>query len=91
MRTLHDPAKLTLRLERDVIEAAKRFAEARGTSVSRLVEDFFRTVALPEQAERPAGWKEALPPLTRSLLGIAAGADVSEEDYRRHLEGKYLG
>jgi hypothetical protein len=30
---------------------------------------------------------ETLPPVTRSLLGVARGAD--EEDYRRYLEEKH--
>lgn len=30
-----------------------------------------------------------LPPITRSLLGIAKGAKVDEEDYYQYLEEKY--
>jgi hypothetical protein len=32
-------------------------------------------------------FREQLPPITRSLLGIAKG--VTEEDYYRYLEEKY--
>ena len=35
-------SKLTLRLDDELKERAKRLAEERGTSVSRLVEDYFR-------------------------------------------------
>jgi predicted transcriptional regulator len=35
-------SKLTLRLDDDLKERAKRLAEERGISVSRLVEDYFR-------------------------------------------------
>ena len=35
-------SKLTLRLDEDLKEQAKRLAEERGVSVSRLVEDYFR-------------------------------------------------
>ena len=35
-------SKLTLRLDEDLKEQAKRLAEKRGVSVSRLVEDYFR-------------------------------------------------
>ena len=35
-------SKLTLRLDADVKEQAKRFAKGHGTSVSQLVEDYFR-------------------------------------------------
>ena len=39
--------KLTLRLDDAVIARAKAYAAARGTSVSGLVEDYFRLVAEP--------------------------------------------
>lgn len=100
-----DPAKLTLRLEREVIEAAKKFAEAHGTSLSELVENHFRNIAIREPARRYGGggaeaeadapaedeWKKELGPITRSLLGIAANPDidVDEEDYWRYLEQKH--
>lgn len=45
-----DPRKLTLRLEGEVIDAAKAFAEERGTSLSEMVEDYFRDVAMGAQA-----------------------------------------
>ena len=38
-------------------------------------------------AETPDRFREQLPPITRSLLGVAKG--VSEEDYYRYLEEKY--
>jgi hypothetical protein len=39
--------KLTLRLERDLIEKAKRVAEERETSVSRMVAGFFDNLESP--------------------------------------------
>jgi hypothetical protein len=41
-----DPAKLTLRLEREVIEAAKALAAYEGISLSDMVENYFRNVAI---------------------------------------------
>ena len=38
--------KLTLRLDVDAIEAAKRYAAARGSSVSKIVEDYFSRLAV---------------------------------------------
>ena len=38
-------SKLTLRLDVDTIEAAKRYAAARGSSVSQIVEDYFSRLA----------------------------------------------
>lgn len=40
-----------------------------------------------EDDERLEALRKTLPPITRSLLGIARG--VKEEDYYRYLEEKY--
>lgn len=74
--------KLTLRMDEALIEEAKRVARVRGTSVSRMVADYFAVLGrLPEE--------ETLPPLTRALHGVAAGSEVSDEDFRQHLEAKH--
>jgi hypothetical protein len=71
--------KLTLRLDEDVIDRAKAYAAARGTSVSGLVEDYFRLVAVEVGGDGgpPSGaapdWREGLPPVVRALLGSAVG------------------
>jgi hypothetical protein len=39
------------------------------------------------RAVAPAPFRDQLPPITRSLLGVARG--VSEEDYYRYLEEKH--
>jgi len=82
--------KLTLRMDETLIEEAKKEARRRGTSVSRLVADYF------ERLERLRGHRghrgqieDDLPPITRRLHGIAAGSDLTEEDYYRHLEEKH--
>ena len=83
--------KLTLRLERDLIERAKRYARARGTSVSQIVANYFQALTTEEEtASEPRDhWKQDLPPITRSLVGLAAGSHLDEEDYRRYLEEKH--
>jgi len=97
--------KLTLRLDEDVIERAKAYAAARGTSLSVLAENYFRLVAPDDQAsggdgataEARADWRSALPPHARDLVGSARGPeteslradDAAEEAYRRHLETKH--
>jgi hypothetical protein len=73
-------AKLTLSVDAEVVERAKRFAEQRGTSVSALVE---RYLDLLTRKPRP----EAEPPVLARLRGILA--DVDPEGHRRHLERKY--
>lgn len=75
--------KLTLRLEKQLIERAKAHAKKRGKSVSQMVADYF---ALLDRDERP----EALAPLTRSLYGTLGSTAVNEDTYREHLAEKYL-
>ena len=75
--------KLTLRLDKDIIKKAKLYSKNRGESVSSLVEKFFNS--LDENIE-----EESLPPITKKLKGLLKGAKVSEEDYKKFLEEKYL-
>ena len=84
-------AKLTLRLESDLIERAKRYAKQRGTSVSQMVADYFQALTAEEKAavDTDENWKQSLPPITRSLVGSLAGSNFDEEDYYRHLEEKH--
>lgn len=75
--------KLTLRLNQDLVAFGKRWAREHGKSLSALVSDYLAT--LERLAEQPQ--VDALPPLTKSLVGAARGAD--EEAYRKHLEAKH--
>jgi hypothetical protein len=77
--------KLTLRLEKRLIERAKRMAKKEGKSLSQMVADYFR--ALSRDSVLP---EDELPPITRSLFGLLKGTEVDEEDYRRYLDEKYL-
>ena len=80
--------KLTLRMEKALIERAKRYARARGKSVSRLVADYFALLDTSPGVP-PAVEEERLPPISRSLLGSLSGAELDEADYHRHLEEKH--
>lgn len=75
--------KLTLSVSDGVVRQAKRYAQARGTSVSRLVERFLSLVATNERS--PAGQNE--PPILRRLRGSLKGSLPA--DYQRHIERKY--
>lgn len=76
-------SKLTLSLDTELIEQAKQHAKAQGKSLSQMVADYFKVVA-----KKPSNEKVA--PMTQSLIGILENNQVSEEDYKRHLEEKYL-
>ena len=76
--------KLTLRLDEELIESAKRYSHRSGKSLSQLVAEYF---ALLTEDVRPTD--DELPPRTRRLVGSLAGATVGEQDYREYLEAKH--
>lgn len=73
--------KLTLTIERDVIERARRFSERNDISISALVTRFLEGL-------EPGDGDASHSPIVQSLIGVAKGAD--ESDYRGYLERKYL-
>ena len=77
--------KLTLRVERTLIQEAKKQARKKGTSVSRMVSDYFKALQLKEGERKP----EELPPKTASLSGILK-SKPDEHDYKKYLEEKHL-
>ena len=79
--------KLTLRLDEELIDQAKRFAQTRGKSLSQIVEDHFRGLTRSDEGRDRTHLPEA--PITHSLRGLLKGEVVEEADYRRHLEEKY--
>lgn len=76
--------KLTLRMDEDVIQGAKVYAERSGQSVSRLVEEYLSVLA---SSTRRRG--RDLTPRVAALLGSLKGGQVSEADYHAYLEEKY--
>ena len=74
-------AKLTLSVDERVIERAKSYARARGTSVSGLVEQMLDLAA--SGSDQP----NVAPPVLARVRGSLKGVD--QRDYRRYLERKY--
>lgn len=82
--------KLTLRIDEDVKEAAKRLARERGESLSGLVEAYFRILTEPSNrsaenaAPRSEGEEQAhvedLGPVTRRIAG-ALGSIPEADDH----------
>lgn len=81
-RSAKKPRNLTL--DDDAMSRGERYSREHGTSISRLVGDFLRTLPI-----EPA--RGALSPAVRRLLGVAAGRSVDEAAYRTHLVRKYGG
>lgn len=73
-------SKLTLSVDPAVVRRAKKYAAARGTSVSRLVTTYLQAVSQPEPSE-------AEPPVLRRLRGSFKGVDL--EVYEDYLAKKY--
>ncbi len=77
--------KLTLRLDKGLIESAKKHASMAGKSVSQMVADYFFILD-----KKSTSKKAKLSPIVKSLKGSLKKADVSKKDYQKHLEDKYL-
>ncbi|MGA2583535.1 MAG: DUF6364 family protein [Tepidisphaeraceae bacterium] len=58
--------KLTLTAEKEIIDLAKKLAEARGTSVSAMFSQLIRALA-----EGPSQRGDKVGPITRRVTGIA--------------------
>jgi hypothetical protein len=78
-------AKLTLRLDDDLIRSAQRYSAKSGKSLSQLVADYFFTLI---DAREGSAYGE-LTPRVRSLLGALSGAPADERDYLRDLEDRH--
>lgn len=80
-------AKLTLKLDKEVIERTKRFARQYNTSLSKMVERYFDQITQQEEEEGSTPWT----PLVRSLHGIAPmpSAFDPETAYFEHLLEKH--
>ena len=76
--------RLTLTIDADLIQRAKRHSQKRGKTLSQTVEDYFALM------DEPIDIDEAkLPPKVRSLVGILEGSGLDEQDYYEYLERKH--
>ena len=77
-------SKLTLNIDGDVVQRAKRYARARRTSLSELVEQYLDLLCRPDRTEQKAS--------TRLLEGIRTdlkGISLDVSAYREYLKRKY--
>ena len=78
-------AKLTLKLDDNVIEKAKEYAKSKNTSLSALIENYLQKITSEKKGKRK------ITPLVKSLSGII---DLPAEydhkkDYTDYLMRKY--
>tara|TARA_R110002049_G_scaffold154302_1_gene318762 strand:+ start:1869 stop:2120 length:252 start_codon:yes stop_codon:yes gene_type:complete len=80
--------KLTLTIEQEVIERAKRFAKKQNRSLSDIIENYLKILTKEEKKEP----EEKLSPITSSLKGtFKMPKDMDyKKDLKKRLEDKYL-
>ncbi len=78
-------AKLTLKIDDSVIASAKQFAREHHTSVSKLVETYFKTIT------HETTTKKKVTGVVGELAGLLKDRDVSDRkrEYVDYLEEKY--
>jgi len=76
-----EKTKLTVRVPRDLLEGAKRYANEHNTTLTRLVSQYLRQLSTQDDPLVDA-------PIVRRLSGILS-LDASIEDYRTYLEEKH--
>lgn len=77
-------AKLTLKLDSDIIEQAKEYAKMKNTSLSKLIEAYLDLLVNPKR-------KEDITPMVRSLSGVVKLPENydTKKSYKKHLLKKY--
>jgi len=73
--------KMTVRVPRDLLESAKRYARQHDTTLTRLISNYLRRLSNQDDLLTEA-------PIVQHLSG-SLSQDVSEADYQSYLEGKY--
>lgn len=76
--------KLTLSLDKDIIESAKDYAKNRKVSLSQLIENYLNALTKKEEKDIKVS------PLVESLTGVIPNEDTdSKSDYYDYLSQKY--
>lgn len=78
--------KLTLRLDDELIRQAKKTAKNKGVSLSRIVEDYFRSLTI---LEKKVTMESMVLSEISGVLSSGAGTKNPREEHRKHLEEKY--
>ena len=78
-------AKLTLKLDKIAINSAKIYAEKNNKSLSKLVEDFFKNLAVESSQ------KEQYPSLIKKLSGIISEDQLEQISAEDERAGYILG
>ncbi len=83
-RSIPMNTKLTLNLNKEIIEDAKTYAKSHRVSLSKLIENYINSFT------RKTKKQATVSPLVKSLIGIIPSTIDERKDYRDYLENKYL-
>ena len=77
--------KLTLKLKKNIIDRAKKYARDRETSLSKIIENYLETITSPSTP------KDEISPLVKSISGVIKLPDDfnHKADYHQFLNAKY--
>lgn len=75
--------KLTLNLDKEVIDEAKTYAKSHRVSLSKLIENYLNSLT------RETKKKSSVSSLVESLTGIIPSDYDDKKDYRNYIDKKY--
>ncbi|MBP0613668.1 hypothetical protein J8J42_11525 [Chryseobacterium sp. cx-311] len=75
--------KLTLNLDKEIIEEAKIYAKSHRVSLSKLIENYLNSIT------RHSKNQSSISPLVESLTGIIPNDYDEKKDYRNYIDKKY--
>lgn len=75
--------KLTLNIDKEIINEAKTYAKNHRVSLSKLIENYLNSLT---KQTRP---KSTVSPLVESLTGIIPNDYDEKDDYRNYIDQKY--
>lgn len=79
-------ARLTLKLNKQTIERAKKYASSKKISLSELIENYLNSITLDDKTNE----REILPFVKSISSGKSIPRDLDEKDeYVKYLENKY--
>ncbi len=82
--------KLTLTMDKSIIERAKKYARGQDRSLSNLVENYLKSITYEKTEKKETD--EEIPPKVKSLMGsveLPESFDYKEE-IQKYLAEKYL-
>ncbi|SHG50889.1 hypothetical protein SAMN05444372_106215 [Flavobacterium micromati] len=75
--------KLTLNLDKEIINEAKTYAKSQSISLSKLIENYLNLLTISSKK------KSSVSPLVESLTGIIPNDYDEKNDYRNYIDQKY--